>query len=1194
MAFFSRPSSSAVKIVAPQTSTSEPSSPKPSRKDSTQRQCRNILIYGSCKFQDKGCIYYHPPSDTSQNSPPPPDSPTPSGALPAQAVNAPIFVPKGTGSPVPPPATVNSQSTTSTSSTTSSTSLEPAFEEYDTQSYTPNTMSVEDLAKQFESMDPDPAAYEQYPVDYDGAGMDVYYPQSAFIHQPLNYHLYTLPRPEALQHKYFVSDDVREELQRRSEAINTGPPPGLNLPEELQGYHSLVPLEPIGGERRKFGNWYSTVYKAVNSSDGFTYALRRIENFRLNSQSAFSSIETWSQIKHPNLISVKEAFTTRAFNDNSLVVVFDYHPNSQTVYEAHIKPKAPQFQNGRLQAQSTRVSEHTVWSYVIQIAGAIRAVHEAGLAVRIVDATKVLVTGKNRIRISSCGIIDILMYEARQDMALLQQEDLAMFGKLVFSLCCNNLAAMNNLPKAIDNLSRHYSQDLKNVALFLISKPGPLKTIRQLFEMIGSHVATELEESQNAVDRLEGEFMSELENGRFVRLLAKLNFINERPEFARDPRWSETGDRYIVKLFRDYVFHQLDAGVDERIMLISRDEQSCLVGAGYVPQRSTVIDQCTKRPTGITSGILDITKIPLQCGKAPVPALRSHATVLDLMNHFPMSTTLLVALATVFFFALKRFIDFRRAVASIQDFPGFRTLWATTGTVNNVFARKAIPGVVIGGFRHWHRKYEDFRYFGADIISQVWAFPQVKTMFFVADPAAVKEITMNRLRFPKPVWQYSVLTFFGRNIVASEFDEWKRYRKITAPAFSEPNNKLVWDETVRVMNGLFDDVWAGKERIVMDHAVDVTLPIALFVIGAAGFGRRVSWKEDEVVSPGHTMAFKDALHVVSTDILAKVLFPDWFLKYSPWGRLRNVHVAFQELEMYMMEMCAARRALETKEERHDLFSSLLDASDDELDGGAKLTDRELLGNIFIFLLAGHETTAHTLCFTFGQLAFHPEEQEKLYQHIKSVLKDGRAPTYEDMGALTQSEAVFYETLRTFPPVVGVPKYAAEDTTLTTVNSAGEKVTVPIPAGSPISLHVAGLHYNPRYWEDPTEFKPDRFLGDWPRDAFLPFSGGARSCLGRRFFETEGIAILTMLISRYRVELKDEPEFAHETLAEKKARLMACKQGLTTTWVSFGFGLAYCANLLMFVSYAMQACQASAGLRQKIDSYIPPRRIYDVS
>jgi PAB-dependent poly(A)-specific ribonuclease subunit 3 len=62
----------------------------------------------------------------------------------------------------------------------------------------------------------------------------------------------------------------------------------------------------------------------------------------------------------------------------------------------------------------------------------------------------------------------------------------------------------------------------------------------------------------SANDRLEGELMSELENGRLVRLLCKFGFINERPEFARDPRWSETGDRYIIKLFRDYVFHQVD------------------------------------------------------------------------------------------------------------------------------------------------------------------------------------------------------------------------------------------------------------------------------------------------------------------------------------------------------------------------------------------------------------------------------------------------------------------------------------------------------------------------------------------------------------------------------------------------------------------------------------------------------------
>ena len=98
------------------------------------------------------------------------------------------------------------------------------------------------------------------------------------LYAQLNYHLYTLPRPEALAHKYFISDDIREELQRRSETIHTTAPPGLVLPEELSGYHTLVPMEPIGADRRKFGNWYSMVYRATSSTDGSTYILRRVES----------------------------------------------------------------------------------------------------------------------------------------------------------------------------------------------------------------------------------------------------------------------------------------------------------------------------------------------------------------------------------------------------------------------------------------------------------------------------------------------------------------------------------------------------------------------------------------------------------------------------------------------------------------------------------------------------------------------------------------------------------------------------------------------------------------------------------------------------------------------------------------------------------------------------------------------------
>ncbi|KAH9893951.1 kinase-like domain-containing protein [Cubamyces lactineus] len=608
MSFFSRPSSSAVKISAPP--SDEPSSPKPSKKDSTQRQCRNILIYGHCKFQDKGCIYYHPPRDAP--SPAPPDSPTPGPALPAQAVNAPVFVPKiNPGSPTPAaavPASIQQQSSISSDSSSEQSASQPQadfqseqtqtsdgeqYDPYNPYSYPSHGGEASDEGGQVLSMNP----YDM-PPGYDTATLDPFYaPQMTYHSQPLNYHLYSLPRPDTLAHRYFVSDDIREELQKRSEIIHTVPPAGLGLPEELQGYHTLVPLETIGADRRKFGSWYSTVYRATNSSDGVTYVLRRAENFRLTQPVALTRIEAWSRLRHPNLVSVHEAFTTRAFNDSSLVVVYDDHPNAQTLYDAHIKAKPPQFQGGRLQAQSNRIAERTLWSYIIQIANAIKAVHDAGLAVRLIDATKILVTGKNRVRLGSCGIVDVLMHDMPAEISFLQQDDLTMLGGLIIQLCSGTMSAMNHLQKAVEALGRNYSSDLKSVVLFLISKPGTHKTVGQLFDMIGSRLLTELDESQNAVDRLESELMSELENGRLVRLLCKFGFINERPEHNHETRWSETGDRYIVKLFRDYVFHQvdevgrpvvnlthvltclnkLDAGTDERIMLVSRDEQSCLV-----------------------------------------------------------------------------------------------------------------------------------------------------------------------------------------------------------------------------------------------------------------------------------------------------------------------------------------------------------------------------------------------------------------------------------------------------------------------------------------------------------------------------------------------------------------------------------------------------------------------------------------
>ncbi|KAJ3520439.1 hypothetical protein NM688_g9161 [Phlebia brevispora] len=523
-----------------------------------------------------------------------------------------------------------------------------------------------------------------------------------------------------------------------------------------------------------------------------------------------------------------------------------------------------------------------------------------------------------------------------------------------------------------------------------------------------------------------------------------------------------------------------------------------------------------------------------------------------------MHGTLVIVVSLLLAFALRRFIEYKKALRSVNNHPGYRLLLNTLGPAENFFPR--IPGVTAGNFHMWARKHKDFELYGCDIITYasicfLWqqnkflcggrgrfeglTYIAIRATLCPKHSHVAQEITTHRARFPKPIWQYKLLTVYGDNILTTEGDEWKRFRRITAPAFSERNNKLVWDETVRIVRDLFAQ-WGSLKEVSYEHAVDLTLPTALFVIGVAGFGRRMSWDEDDVVPPGHKMTFK------ASGVFTRLAWPLWILRLGLTEHHRTVITAFDELEAYMHEMIRERRSSEKKEERYDLFSSLLDANEVEEEGQVKMVDTELIGNTFIFLLAGHETTAHTLCYALALLALHPDEQETLYQESKRLVPGDQLPEYENINAFSYCLAILNETLRMFPPVHSIPKSVAEDTSITVINVAGDKVTIPMPSGSNISMHMPGLHYNPRYWPDPYRFNPKRFLGDWPKDAFLPFSAGPRACLGRRFTETESIAVLTMIVLNYKICILEEPQFAEESPEERRERVLRSRSGVSMT------------------------------------------------
>nr|XP_036859838.1 PAN2-PAN3 deadenylation complex subunit PAN3 isoform X5 [Manis javanica] len=443
-----------------------------------------------------------------------------------------------------------------------------------------------------------------------------------------NYHIYppTAPhvaymQPKANAPSFFMADELRQELINRHlitmAQIDQADMPAV--PTEVDSYHSLFPLEPLPPPNRiqkssNFG-YITSCYKAVNSKDDLPYCLRRIHGFRLVNTKCMVLVDMWKKIQHSNIVTLREVFTTKAFAEPSLVFAYDFHAGGETMMSRHFNdPNADAYFTkrkwGHLDGPLPRqhaglLPESLIWAYIVQLSSALRTIHTTGLACRVMDPTKILVTGKTRLRVNCVGVFDVLTFDNSQNnnplalMAQYQQADLISLGKVVLALACNSLAGIQreNLQKAMELVTINYSSDLKNLILYLLTDQNRMRSVNDIMPMIGARFYTQLDAAQMRNDVIEEDLAKEVQNGRLFRLLAKLGTINERPEFQKDPTWSETGDRYLLKLFRDHLFHQvteagapwidlshiisclnkLDAGVPEKISLISRDEKSVLV-----------------------------------------------------------------------------------------------------------------------------------------------------------------------------------------------------------------------------------------------------------------------------------------------------------------------------------------------------------------------------------------------------------------------------------------------------------------------------------------------------------------------------------------------------------------------------------------------------------------------------------------
>ena len=242
-----------------------------------------------------------------------------------------------------------------------------------------------------------------------------------------------------------------------------------------------------------------------------------------------------------------------------------------------------------------------MWSYVVQITNALKAVHSAQLAVRVLEPTKVIVTDENRIRLNGCALEDLLDSEV-QDIADLQRLDFRKFGNFILAVGTNNMPNSSSRARAPVVFAQNYYKNnpqLKIVIDWLLDhdRPENNEGIDVLIKLISSNAIDVFDNSLRLNDQIYFTLNQEIDNSRIVRLMMKINCLNERPEYEHDRTNSAQGSRAVLGLFRDYVFHQvdaqanpvvdmghilsclnkLDAGIEERIALTARDEQSVIV-----------------------------------------------------------------------------------------------------------------------------------------------------------------------------------------------------------------------------------------------------------------------------------------------------------------------------------------------------------------------------------------------------------------------------------------------------------------------------------------------------------------------------------------------------------------------------------------------------------------------------------------
>jgi cytochrome P450 len=366
-------------------------------------------------------------------------------------------------------------------------------------------------------------------------------------------------------------------------------------------------------------------------------------------------------------------------------------------------------------------------------------------------------------------------------------------------------------------------------------------------------------------------------------------------------------------------------------------------------------------------------------------------------------------------------------------------------------------------------------------------------VYVVSKPEYIESVlSINSRNFVKGRTMRAAFPLLGQGLFTSEGARWLRLRRLNQPAFRKDRTQAyarATEECLRRMVGR----WRNGDTIDIHGAMnDLTVQI----VAQALFGMDVESDTAEVGA---------ALHSILEQFRAQMdyglLIPAGFP--TP-GNLRMKR-ALARLDGIVYRIIRERRAAAHRTD--DLLSTLLHPADAD----ASLTDTELRDEVMTLLVAGHETTAVSLSWTWYLLSLHPDAEAGLTSEIASVA-GGRPVTFDDLPRLHYAGRVVLESLRLYPPAWTTPRLAITDCRI------GE---FPVPRGTSITMPQWVMHRDPRYFEQPSVFDPDRWagglLGRLPRFAYFPFGGGPRGCIGESFAMVEALLILATIAQRFHLK-----------------------------------------------------------------------------